>query len=114
MRWRSGAAAPAAALSSEIAKETHLISRLGDWRAWSTLIGTVGGGVTVVLLHDAVLETAESVRRHMGLGGAAEFPPRVLALRKDLERRSVVGRWPTIDYGQLIELLAEADRVVSW
>ena len=75
-----------------------------------------GGGCTstVVLLHDAVLETAETVRGHLGLAPSTFLPIKVVAILKDAKRRSVADRWPTIDYRQAIELVADADRVVSW
>jgi sulfur transfer complex TusBCD TusB component (DsrH family) len=69
----------------------------------------------VVLVHDAVMETQDAVVRYLGEAGVQGLSlDRVAASRRDAGRRQVGNRWPTIDYRQMVELMAEVDRVISW
>ncbi|MHB1500722.1 MAG: hypothetical protein ACYCYK_06080 [Candidatus Dormibacteria bacterium] len=92
-----------------------MISRLGDGRAWSVAARDQDAGPLVVLVHDAVLETSDSVMGYLGdVGAGVGLLARILASRRDASRHLVVERWPTIDYRQFVELMVEAERVISW
>ncbi len=104
-----------AALSSEAPHILHVISRLGDGRAWSVAGRDPDAGPLVVLVHDAVLETPDSVMGYLAdVGAGAGLLASVRASRRDASRRLVVERWPTIDYRQFVELMVGAERVISW
>lgn len=104
-----------AALSSEQLRVLHLISRLDDRRAWAAAAAGPGVAGVVLLLHDAVMETRESVAGYVAaLGHGQGSSTQVLASARDAQRRGVGDRWRTIDYREMVKLMAEADRVISW
>ncbi|MEW6034857.1 MAG: hypothetical protein AB1603_08415 [Chloroflexota bacterium] len=85
-------------------KVLHLVRELGDDRAISTLLRQCEEGheITVVLLHDAVLDQLK------------EEGCRVLACEDDVRARGGRAGWPTVDYEGVVRLLFEADRVICW
>ncbi|MGH7611590.1 MAG: hypothetical protein ACREN4_06190 [Candidatus Dormibacteria bacterium] len=91
--------------------EVHLITGLGDERAWRHCHGRAdhGARVLVVLLHDAVLETEGRLR---GPKGGAELA--VAACTEHARRRQLPERWALIDYAEIIARCATAQQVVSW
>lgn len=60
-----------------------------------------GHQVALLLLHDAVLRQPA-------------FPGRVVACREDLVARGVEGRHPAVSYQEIIQLIFEHDKVISW
>jgi hypothetical protein len=102
-------------LSSEPLRVLHLISRPGDRRAWACAVQGSSPGPLVVLIHDAVMETPGSVAEYLvDLGAPRPVLDQVVASGRDASRRRVGDRWPTIDYQRMVQLMAEADRVISW
>lgn len=102
-------------MSSEPLRTLHLISRPGDRRAWAAAARSSPSGPIVVLIHDAVMETPGSVAGYLGDGGHSPLAlDQVVASGRDATRRQVAGRWPTIDYRGMVQLMAEVDRVISW
>lgn len=94
--------------------ELHLVSRRGDRRAWDFVRARSSAqrSVEVVLLHDAVLETAASVGDSLG---AVDHPEVVvMACAQDARRRLVEERWALIDYDGIIARCSLADKVTSW
>ena len=60
-----------------------------------------GHKVTLLLLHDAVLRQLD-------------FPGQVLACRDDLLARGVEAKYPALDYPEMVQLIFQHDRVISW
>ncbi|MGH7639572.1 MAG: hypothetical protein ACREN7_02675 [Candidatus Dormibacteria bacterium] len=102
-------------MSSEAGIELHLVSRLGDRRAWShcRARAEAGARVEVVLLQDAVLEQGLETAVAAWEGGPGREMV-VLACAADAMRRGVEERWALIDYAAIIDRCAVASRVVSW
>jgi hypothetical protein len=101
-------------LSSDSRVELQLVSRLGDWRAWDVCRARAQAGATVqvVLIHDAVLETAAGIQA--ALGEDCPNGVEVTACAADARRRRVAERWALVDYPEIIERCAAAARVTSW
>lgn len=101
-------------MSSEPARELHLVSRRSDLRAWRHCRARVDGGslVEVVLIHDAVLETEASVAELLGPKQLDKVA--VMACTDDAIQRRVGERWALIDYAGIIERCTVADQVTSW
>lgn len=71
-----------------------------------------GSRVQVILIHDAVLETEETVAE--ALGAQQRTRVAVMACSQDARQRRVEERWALIDYAGIIERCAAADQVTSW
>lgn len=83
-------------------KVLHLIRRLDDTTAASLIAEQARRhDVTVVYLHDAVF-------RPFGLGC------REYLLEEDCRARGVVSPLERISYEQLVRLLFESERVITW
>lgn len=93
----------------------HLIQRPGDARAWSAAVRhrAAGHDVRVILLQDAVLDRPEAVPA-AAAGEAGRGALAVVAGAVDLAARGLSGRWPALDDGGIVDLLYEAERVISW
>ncbi len=92
--------------------------------------------VSIVLLHDAVIGASSKVTTPNSLKEILEFasqlknlgnvigvePPirlRILVLKEDLEARgfngeSLIPRLELIDYGKLVDIMDESNKIVSW
>ena len=81
----------------------HLIRELDDPRAVATAEEQkrLGHQVTVLLLHDAVLSQLSD-------------GPEVMACADDTLARSAEGRYPTVDYDEIVKMISNADRVIVW
>ncbi len=94
-------------MSSESRGVLHLITRLSDERAWT--VAALGQQPVIVLAHDAVMETPAFASTFLGPAKGT-----IWAVERDALRRGVGERWPTVGYRELVELMAAADRVISW
>lgn len=95
----------------------HLIQRPGDVRAWDAAVRhrAAGHDVAVILLQDAVLDRPEAVPAPPAAAGeAGRGALAVVAGAVDLAARGLSGRWPALDDGGIVDLLYEAERVISW
>lgn len=81
----------------------HLLRSLEDERAWDTARRELEGGheVTLLLLHDAVLTPLS-------------FEGRVFACRDDVLARGGRCTYPAVDYADMVKMIFDHDRVVSW
>jgi hypothetical protein len=68
--------------------------------------------VEVVLLHDAVLETAATVAAAVGSVDPSKLV--VMACSDDARTRQVEERWALIDYSGIIGRCEIAEKVISW
>lgn len=84
-------------------KILHLIRELQDRRALETAAAQSKQGhqVTLLLLHDAVLDRID-------------LSSRVLACADDVQARGGNSRYLTLDYGQIVAAIFDNDRVISW
>ena len=85
-------------------KILHIVRNLEDQRAMSTVQAHVAAGndVTVLLMHDAVLGCV----RPQGCN--------VLACRDDVQARGGRTDAETLDYQEMVGLVFESDRVITW
>jgi len=81
----------------------HLIRRLGDTEAVAVARAQQAAGysVSLLLLQDAVLDRPD-------------FPGPILACRQDDQARGGRCPYPSLDYDDIVRLLFEHRRVISW
>ncbi|MEK7822054.1 MAG: DsrH/TusB family sulfur metabolism protein [Planctomycetota bacterium] len=87
-------------------KILHIIRDKGHELALSTALAQstdISQKVTLLLIHDAVLTRAETLK------GLETF-----ALKDDVEARGVKSEYPLLDYKGMLGLVFESDRVVTW
>ncbi len=83
-------------------KILHIIRHLEDTRAIETARQQISGHeVTLLLLHDAVLSPPS-------------FAGKVYAGLADVEARTPRPGYETLDYPEIVRLICENDKVVSW
>jgi sulfur relay protein TusB/DsrH len=84
-------------------KILHIIRNLEDHRAVATLKRQQekGHSVTLLLLQDAVLSRLS-------------WEGKILACQEDVQARTGTTRFPTVDYEEIVRLIFEHDRVISW
>ena len=83
-------------------KILHLVRQIADERALSTVgAQSRDHDVAVVLLQDAVLTPLA-------------FPGTAYACREDVEARAARSRFELVDYGRIVQIIFEHDKVVSW
>lgn len=84
-------------------KVLHIVRAIDDQRALATAHAHAQQHpTTLVLLQDAVLTRLPT------------FPGPVFACAEDVMARSKVGNYLEIDYDRIIQLIFEADRVITW
>ena len=87
-------------------KILHIIRDKGHELALSTALAQstdISQKVTLLLIHDAVLTRAETLK------GLETF-----ALKDDVEARGVKSEYPLLDYKGMLGLVFESDRVITW
>lgn len=84
-------------------KFLHLVRNLEEERPFSLMHQQQERGekVTLVLLGDAVLRKVP-------------FQGNILSCRADVEARGGKTDYPTVDYAEIVRLIFQADRVISW
>lgn len=84
-------------------KVLHIVRELQDQRALETAVTQhkQGHQVTLLLLHDAVLDRID-------------FPGRVLACADDVRARGNNSNYLTVDYDHIVAAIFDHDRVISW
>ena len=84
-------------------KILHLIRNIGDERALDTAETQKRQGhrITLLLLHDAVLD-------------GVRYDGEVLACEDDVRARAGRTRFKTVDYDQIVRMIFEHERVISW
>lgn len=84
-------------------KFLHLVRSLEEERAYSLMRQQQerGDEITLVLLGDAVL-------KKVPLQG------KILSCKADVAARGGKTTYPTIDYDEIVRLIFQADRVISW
>ncbi|MCP4365937.1 MAG: hypothetical protein GY800_11655 [Planctomycetes bacterium] len=63
--------------------------------------------LTVLLIHDAVLTTDDSLRE-LGAGVS------VMILKDDAAARGVDSPYPSVDYNGMLKLIIDSEKVICW
>lgn len=84
-------------------KILHIVREIGDSRALETANAQLKNGhrVTLLLLHDAVLSNPL-------------FEGAVVACEDDVRGRTGKTPFQTVDYNQILKMIFEHERVISW
>ncbi len=80
---------------------------------------SAGKNVAVVLMHDGVIGAEKRSKTPTSLHELVDLSVKVYALAPDLRARgmnpeALVDKIESIDYGQLVDLLAETPKIASW
>lgn len=84
-------------------KFLHLVRNLGEERPYSIMRQQQERGeeITLVLLGDAVL-------------GKVPLQGSIFSCRADVEARGGKTAYPTLDYDEIVRMIFQSDKVVSW